>query len=184
MYIKKSDICTIPNLLTMLRIILVPIFIYYYMQDEQLIAAILILACGFTDFLDGYIARHTNAISEVGKMLDPFADKLLQFAIVFVLLFKIQHMKWVFLLFMVKETSMFLCWLYMRKKGGYMNGAQWFGKVSTAVFYVTMFLLLLLPIKNTIYSDILLLITAVFLLISFLLYMKTYFSMFHKMNHS
>lgn len=116
MYIKKSDICTIPNLLTMLRIILVPIFIYYYMQDEQLIAAILILACGFTDFLDGYIARHTNAISEIGKMLDPFADKLLQFAIVFVLLFKIQHMKWVFLLFMVKETSMFLCWLYMRKK--------------------------------------------------------------------
>ena len=83
MYIKKSDICTIPNLLTMLRIILVPIFIYYYMQDEQLIAAILILACGFTDFLDGYIARHTNAISEIGKMLDPFADKLLQFAIVF-----------------------------------------------------------------------------------------------------
>ena len=117
-------------------------------------------------------------------MLDPFADKLLQFAIVFVLLFKIQHMKWVFLLFMVKETSMFLCWLYMRKKGGYMNGAQWFGKVSTAVFYVTMFLLLLLPIKNTIYSDILLLITTIFLLISFLLYMKTYFSMFHKMNHS
>ena len=63
---KKNEIFTIPNFLTLLRIIFVPVFIYLYMQGEHLASAVMILVCGATDFLDGYIARHYHQISELG----------------------------------------------------------------------------------------------------------------------
>lgn len=179
---KKNDIWTIPNFLTFLRILFVPVFIYLYLEAHTTAGALIILLCGFTDFLDGYIARHYNQISELGKALDPFADKLLQFAIILCLLFTVDHMIWLFALFLIKEASMLICWFVLKKKGGYMNGAQWFGKISTAVFYIAMFALIALPIQNTIYGTILMLITAFFLLMSFILYMKTYISKFHELK--
>ena len=144
---KKNEILTIPNFLTLLRIIFVPVFIYLYMQGEHFASAMMILICGATDFLDGYIARHYNQISELGKAMDPVADKLLQFAIVFCMIFTVKHMIWLFLLFIIKECSMLICWFILNKKGGYMNGAMWFGKISTAVFYIAMFALIALPIQ-------------------------------------
>lgn len=179
---KKNDIWTIPNMLTVLRILFVPVFIYLYLKGYYAASAIMILVCGFTDFLDGYIARHYQQISELGKALDPFADKLLQFAIIFCLIFTIDYMIWLFLLFLIKEASMLICWFILKKKGGYMDGALWLGKISTAVFYIAMFALIALPIQNTIYATILMLITALFLLLSFILYMKTYFSLFHELK--
>ena len=180
---KQNEIFTIPNFLTLLRIIFVPVFIYLYMQGEHLASAVMILVCGATDFLDGYIARHYHQISELGKAMDPVADKLLQFAIVFCMIFTVKHMIWLFLLFMIKECSMLVCWFILKKKGGYMNGAMWFGKISTAVFYIAMFALIALPIQNTLSGTILMIVTAFFLALSFILYMKTYFSMFKDLKH-
>ena len=151
------------------------------MQPEEIEAVILV--CGATDFLDGYIARHYHQISELGKAMDPVADKLLQFAIVFCMIFTVKHMIWLFLLFMIKECSMLVCWFILKKKGGYMNGAMWFGKISTAVFYIAMFALIALPIQNTLSGTILMIVTAFFLALSFILYMKTYFSMFKDLKH-
>ena len=179
---NKKDILTIPNFLTLLRILFVPIFIYLYLEGQHTFSAIMILVCGFTDFLDGYIARHYNQISELGKALDPFADKLLQFAIVFCLIFTIDHMIYLFALFIIKEASMLICWFILKKKGGYLNGAMWFGKISTAVFYIAMFALIALPIQHTTAGSILMIITAFFLALSFLLYMRTYFSMFKELK--
>lgn len=179
---KRTNIWTIPNILTMLRILFVPIFIYLYLNGYHFASAMMILLCGMTDFLDGYIARHYNQISELGKALDPFADKLLQLAIVFCLIFTIKHMIWLFLLFVIKEASMLICWILLKKKGGYMNGAQWFGKISTAVFYLATFALIALPIQNTIYGTILMVATAFFLALSFYLYMRTYIVMFHDLK--
>lgn len=179
---KKNDICTIPNMLTVLRILFVPVFIYLYLKGHYGTSAVVILICGFTDFLDGYIARHYHQVSKLGKALDPFADKLLQFAIILCLIFTIDNMIWLFLLFLIKEASMLICWLILKKKGGYMNGAMWFGKISTAVFYIAMFALVALPIQNTIYAWILMIVTAFFLLLSFILYMKMYFSLFHDLK--
>lgn len=179
---KKDTIWTIPNLLTLLRIFFVPVFIYLYLEEQHLASALMILICGLTDFLDGYIARHYHQISELGKAMDPVADKLLQFAIVFCLLFTVDHMVWIFLLFLVKEASMLVCWLLLKRKGGYMNGALWFGKISTAIFYIAMFALIALPIQNTLYGTALMILTAFFLAFSFILYIKTYLTMFRDLK--
>lgn len=179
---KKNELWTIPNFLTLLRILFVPVFIYLYLNGYHIYSAVMILVCGATDFLDGYIARHYNQISELGKAMDPFADKLLQFAIVFCLIFTIDHMIWLFILFLIKEASMLICWFVLKKKGGYINGAMWFGKISTAVFYLAMFALIALPIQNTFTGELLMIITAFFLGLSFLMYMHTYFTMFQELK--
>lgn len=179
---KQDNIYTIPNALTLLRIFLVPVFIYLYLNEHHIASAAIILACGFTDFLDGYIARHYHQVSELGKAMDPVADKLLQFAIVFALIFTVDHMIYLFLLFMIKEASMLVCWLLLKKKGGYMNGALWFGKISTAVFYIAMFILIALPLEDTTAGSVLMIVTAFFLGLSFILYIKTYIAMFRDLK--
>ncbi|MCC8023029.1 MAG: CDP-alcohol phosphatidyltransferase family protein, partial [Clostridiales bacterium] len=79
---------TIPNALSLLRIILIPVFTYYFLQDRVLLAVIIIAAAAITDLLDGKIARRFNQVSELGKVLDPVADKLSQMAIVIILMIK------------------------------------------------------------------------------------------------
>lgn len=175
---KSYKIFTIPNLLSVLRMFMIPVFIYYYMNDDHMLCAGWIIASGLTDFLDGYIARHYNQISELGKTIDPVADKLTQLGIISMLVIKVPYMGYLFALFMIKEASLLICWLALKKKGGYFNGALWFGKVSTAVFYVCMFIMVAFPLEETIYAGVLMLITAFFLGLSFLLYVKTYIQLF------
>ncbi|MBQ2092705.1 MAG: CDP-alcohol phosphatidyltransferase family protein, partial [Clostridia bacterium] len=76
-----KDAKTIPNLLSLIRIILVPFFVYFFVTKRYLIAVIIILISGLSDAFDGKIARHFNQISKLGKLLDPAADKLTQIAI-------------------------------------------------------------------------------------------------------
>ena len=82
----KREVFTIPNLLSLFRIILIPIYISIYLharraEDYYLAGAILALSC-LTDMIDGKIARHFNMISTLGKILDPIADKATQFAMI------------------------------------------------------------------------------------------------------
>lgn len=67
----------IPNLLTVSRILLTPIFIYYAMRNEFLYALIIFVIAAVSDFLDGYLARHLGVVSKFGAILDPVADKVL-----------------------------------------------------------------------------------------------------------
>ena len=70
----------IPNLLTIIRFILIPLFVYFYFSNEQFsleIAAIVFILSGITDTLDGYIARRFNQVTRLGTVLDPLADKLM-----------------------------------------------------------------------------------------------------------
>ena len=78
---KRNDVLTIPNLLTGIRILLIPFFLYCYLNRQEATAALVIIICGITDFLDGFIARRFHMVSEFGKKLDPIADKLLQLAL-------------------------------------------------------------------------------------------------------
>lgn len=78
----KKDIFSIPNILSFVRILLIPIFVWLYVtagtSGEYYLAAAVVVASGITDFLDGQIARRCNMITEFGKFLDPLADKLTQ----------------------------------------------------------------------------------------------------------
>jgi cardiolipin synthase len=72
----RESIVTIPNLMSAARLASVPVFVYLFVTGRPNAAVILYGVGAFTDFLDGYVARHTNSVTELGKLLDPFADRI------------------------------------------------------------------------------------------------------------
>jgi cardiolipin synthase (CMP-forming) len=183
---SKKDIWSIPNILCYIRFILIPIFIVLYMKaqepKEYLQAAAVVLLSGLTDFLDGFIARTFHMITELGKLIDPLADKLTQASLIFVLVVKIRWMFLLLILFVVMQLFLLVAGLVMLKKGTKLNGAKWFGKVSTMVFYAVMLVLVAVPTLNMTVTNVLMLICGIFLLLSFLLYVKEYIDMYHELK--
>lgn len=182
MKIKVKEIFNIPNILCYIRLLLIPLFVITYIKASEprdyYIAALIILISGITDFADGFIARKYNMITELGKAIDPIADKLTQVAIVFSLVVRIRSMFILLIIFAVKETLQGIVCLLLLRKGKKLDGAMWFGKVSTAVFYATMFTIIIFPKANMIFINILIGIATIFLSISFALYIPVFYKMF------
>ena len=134
---KKSKILTIPNLLSLLRIIMIPQLMWLYLQKQDYIASAVLLAIsGATDVLDGIIARKFNMISDFGKAFDPVADKLTQTAMLYCLGTTFPEIRILLIMLVVKELisgAMSLCSI---KKTGQVQGAEWHGKVVTVLLYV------------------------------------------------
>ena len=134
---------TIPNLLSVIRILLIPVFAYLFYNDEKIIAVVILFLSGLTDMFDGQIARKFNQISALGKVLDPVADKLTQITIAVMLFidFKtaenqiINVLAWVFLVFLVKEGVMIVGGLIMLLLNIRPGAAEFWGKAATLVFY-------------------------------------------------
>ncbi|NLC06288.1 MAG: CDP-alcohol phosphatidyltransferase family protein [Erysipelothrix sp.] len=179
---KLKDIKTIPNILSILRILLIPVFMHRYMTastelDYKIVAGI-VLFSGVTDLVDGFIARRFNQITELGKLLDPVADKLTQLAIIICLITRYHWMKYLFVLFIIKESTMALLGLYfMNRKEMKLDGAGWFGKLSTAVFYLGSIILFFFYDLNINHVNALITIMGIFLIISLVLYVRTYYHM-------
>ena len=143
----KKDVLTIPNLLSLFRILLIPQIVWLYAVALRGYAALAVVALSaLTDVADGFIARHFHMVSELGKVLDPIADKLTQAALLLCLAFRYGVLYWVFALFALKEILQGLLGLAVVKATGHMQFARWYGKLSTVIFYGTMFLLIL-PIE-------------------------------------
>lgn len=125
----------IPNALTLLRLIIVP-FLGYYIYCEKYTTAIILFAFGgFTDVLDGYIARKYNLITKWGKFFDPLADKLMQItALVFLVLHRFIPLI-VLIIVVIKESLMLAGGIMLYKKGKTVIGANWYGKLATVIFY-------------------------------------------------
>ena len=141
--LAKKDIFTIPNGLSLFRLLLVPVIVWLYCKAGRHYAALGVVALsGLTDIADGYIARHFNMVSDVGKVLDPIADKLTQAALLICLASRYKVIYWVFALLCLKEVLQGLLGLAAVRVTGEMQAARWYGKVSTGVFYGTMILLL------------------------------------------
>lgn len=179
----KKEVLSIPNIMGYFRIILIPIFLYTYYnatsaKDYYIVAGIVCIS-GITDFLDGYVARNFNMITELGKFIDPFADKLTQAALVFCLASRHKLMWYLVGLFILKEGFMAVMGIIMLRRGKKLDGAKWFGKVCTAVLYVVMFILILLPSINDFIANNLIIICGIFMLMSFILYIQVFYKM-HK----
>ncbi|NLK28901.1 MAG: CDP-alcohol phosphatidyltransferase family protein [Clostridiales bacterium] len=183
---SKKDLWTIPNILCYIRFALIPVFVVMYIKAQEpkqyLQAAAVVLASGLTDFFDGYIARHFNMITDLGKLIDPLADKLTQAALIFVLLLKVRWMFLLLILFVIMQLFMLIAGILMLKKGKKLNGAKWFGKISTTVFYGTMLFLVAIPTLNSTVTNILMLICGAFLLLSFILYVREYVIMYREVK--
>ncbi len=141
---------TIPNLLSVIRIILIPVFAVLFYNGEYGWAVFTLVLSGLSDFLDGKIARKFNQISALGKMLDPVADKLTQVTLA-VLLFMsfnnaqdatLKAFSWVFLVFIVKEIVMVVGGAVMLACGIRPGAAEIYGKVATFAFYAIMILVI------------------------------------------
>ena len=137
----------VPNILSIFRICLVPVFIIVYFTDERDIKyyAVLVYAiAGLSDFLDGYIARKFQAQSKLGKLLDPLGDKLMTFSAIVCITITRPILIWAVLVFFIKEVLMGVGGLVLHKKARVeLPPANTIGKMSTFVFFIVCVTLML-----------------------------------------
>jgi cardiolipin synthase len=119
-------------------------------------------------------------VSDFGKALDPFADKLTQAALLLCLLSKYTLIWELIVVFGVCEFGKFALGIVIAKKYDEVMGAKWYGKVNTVVIYVTMMLLILLPDINAVQANILIGLCGVIMIIAHALYFHLYFRILKK----
>lgn len=133
---------TIPNWMCFARIALIPVFSVLFIKGQYLWGVVTMIVAALTDVFDGKIARKFNMVSNLGKILDPIADKLSQMAIVIILIIKFWNndgiVKYIFFLFIFKELVMIIGGAVLLSKGMRPTAAEVWGKVATVVFYVFM----------------------------------------------
>ena len=145
----KKDILNIPNLLSLLRLALIPVYMYIYLNAEEkadyLLAGLILAVSCFTDLIDGKIARHFHMITPLGKILDPIADKLTQLILTISLSLRYPVLRAVLILFLIKEFFQFFAALILYRRGKALDGALMSGKICTTVLFSSLTLLVILP---------------------------------------
>lgn len=181
MFIKnwKKEILTIPNLLSLFRLVLIPVYASLYLnavEDYQYLFAgsILAVSC-LTDMIDGKIARKYNMITTLGKILDPLADKLTQLCLTVCLSLKYPVLYPVLGLFVIKELFQLILGVIFLRKGKMLPGALMAGKVCTTVLFVSLIALVLIPRMPSVTVNLISVIDTLFLGISFISYILAYF---------
>lgn len=182
MFIKdwKKEIFTIPNLLSLFRLVLIPVYIVIYVNatatlDYILAGAILAVSC-LTDLIDGKIARHFNMISTLGKILDPLADKATQFSLIICLAMNMKHeiLWYLVALFVVKESFQLIAGGLNLRKGKMLKGALITGKICTTVLFISLIVMVLMPQLPDNIITIIAVVDAVFMIIAFVDYVSAY----------
>ena len=188
---------TVPNLLSLLRILVIPVFAYFFIKGDAVLAIVMLALSGISDFLDGKIARKFNQVSALGKVLDPVADKLTQITLA-VLLFMsfnkaqdeaLKAFSWVFLVFIIKELIMVIFGGIMLLLNLRPSAAEIYGKVSTFAFYFIMILIVAFGPEVGMLRDvlftipqglmmILVVVSAILTIVAFISYLPDTFSQF------
>ena len=172
---NKSQIMTIPNMLSAFRILLLaPIVWLYSCKNDYAAAIILLIVSGITDIVDGFIARKFNMISDFGKILDPIADKLTQGVLLICLATRYKSIVFLVGVFVVKEILMIALGYITIKKKDSVNSAKWYGKLNTVVIYSTIVILIMFPDIPQTVADMLAGGCVGIIIISFLLYARFY----------
>lgn len=128
----------IPNIITGIRFLLIPAFVYEYMFAENLDVAFIILALSaVTDFLDGFIARRFDMITKWGTVFDPLADKLTQIIVSFCIAQKGIKLMWIPFAVLVIKELIFICGgTFLFRNKDVVIKAKWYGKVATTLYYI------------------------------------------------
>ncbi len=137
---KKIDfkyIFTIPNILSYLRILLIPPFMCLFLKGKYIESAIVIILSGLSDCVDGFLARRLNQITQLGKMLDPVADKLTLIAVAICLSILEPMIFPVVTILALKDILMMIGASVLLKKHIMPVASAWYGKVGTVCFYVS-----------------------------------------------
>ncbi len=183
----KKDLLTIPNLLSLFRLVLIPIYMVIYLNakdptDYFIAAGILAVSC-LTDAIDGKIARHFNMISTIGKILDPLADKATQFTLIICLAIR-NPIIWILVtLFIIKESFQLIAGLLTLRKGKMLTGALISGKICTTVLFISLIIMVMMPQLS---KDAVLIITAidcVSMVVAFIGYARIYYTQSPMIQH-
>lgn len=134
----QKKILTIPNLLSLFRLCLIPLIVWLYCVKESYAWAIaFLLLSGLTDIVDGFVARRFHMVSDFGKAFDPVADKLTQLAMLICLITHFPAMLVPVIVLTVKEVVAAILGIIVIKKTGQVTGAVWHGKANTVLLYTT-----------------------------------------------
>ena len=180
-FLKKltsKELFSIPNLLSYFRILLIPVICILYFQaqtpKDYLFAGLVVLFSSLTDLADGFIARHFNMITDLGKILDPVADKLTHAAIAVCLAVHYPLMWLLIILMLFKEGYMAYMGITYLKRGKMMNGAMWYGKVCTASLFFGLMILFCFPFIPRAVSNGIILVLMLIMAVTLCLYISFY----------
>ena len=168
----QKKIVTIPNVLSFLRLCLIPLIAWLYFKGAYALTGILVIISGLTDVVDGFIARKFNMISDVGKVLDPIADKATQLVVMILLTMSFPLMLIPIIMTAIKETFMAISGYLVIRKCNIVLGAHWHGKVATVLLTAVMSLHLVWHEIHPIVSIVLIAISSMMILLSLILYAK------------
>lgn len=175
----KKDLFNIPNLLSLLRLALIPLYLHIYLtarepSDYLLAGIILALSC-LTDMVDGKIARRFSMITPLGKLLDPIADKVTQLVLTICMSVRYPLMRPVLMLFLIKEFFQFFAALVNFRKGKALDGALLSGKICTAVLFTSFTILVIFPELPSQIVNFLSIMDFCFLMFAFVNYIFAFF---------
>ncbi len=181
MFIKdwKKDVFTIPNILSLFRLLLIPVYMAIYLNAQQpadyyLAAGILAVSC-LTDLIDGKIARHFHMQSALGMLLDPVADKATQFTLIVCLADSYPVLWNLVALFVIKEGFQLVVGAITYRKGKILNGALLPGKICTTILFVSLIILVMIPSPSEALVNTFTLVDGAFMLVAFVAYILAYF---------
>lgn len=168
---REKKILTIPNVLSMLRLCMIPLFVWLYcVKGNNVMTAAVLVVSGATDVVDGFIARRFGMVSDLGKILDPIADKLTQAAMLLCLVARFPLMMAPFILMAVKETFTAVTGLLVIRRTKQVYSSAWHGKATTVLLYVMMIVHVVWREIPSVTSNCLVGACVVMMLLSWLLY--------------
>ena len=171
----------LPNILTVIRFILIPIFGFYLLSGQYTAAVILFILGGVTDVADGYIARKYNLITSWGKLADPIADKLMQITAVVILTVQGKVPVAILTIVIAKELLMGLGSVLLYKNKRHIVSASWYGKMATVIFYIAVAAIIVFSL-NSMYNTIFIGVAVISTLFAFFMYLQTYIKISNRVD--
>lgn len=174
---RLNFIWNVPNTLSLVRLLLLPIFAIVYLNGDLYWSMGVLALSGLTDLLDGFIARRYNQITEIGKLLDPIADKLTQIIVLVCLTIRNPSLIPLFVICLFKELLQAIGGWILLSRNEIIRGSNWYGKVSTFTFYVAMLLIAVWTTMPNWLLKLLIVLVAVTMLFAFAMYLFVYFKL-------
>lgn len=175
----KKDAFTIPNILSVFRLLLIPVYVVLYLKATEpihyIVAGTILAVSCLTDMIDGMIARKFNIISTLGKFLDPLADKITQFTLILCLALEHKVLWTIVALFVVKELFQLIAGIITFRHGRMLKGALISGKICTTVLFVSLISLVMFPNIPENFIGVITVVDGILLLIAFADYFRTYY---------
>ncbi len=183
--LTKKEIFSIPNILCYFRIALVPLFLYVYFNAEinggHFLSALILILSSLSDFFDGFIARKYHMITELGKLIDPVADKLTQFVVAFTLTYTYPAYAILVAVIVLKDGMLlFVGWYIYHKKKKHLAQAEMPGKIATAVFFVVSILLIAFYIPESIIANVMIYSTVILMIFAMIYYGKGLYHLYNE----